>query len=190
MMLPSQEVFESTAREAFDFLIGQYGYQVAVDQTEGSIVFLNDSVAVKVFREPRSFMVYVELLFRQVNQSYLLHEVLHVLAPQDEAQSQCSGASEEKLTSCMTQLGDLCQRHLRQVFANDPAMLEMIAQSAAEVRKRYTLEAQYGAIKDRANLAWDRKEWERARELYRQAKPALSVGEQRRLDFLETKRGT
>ena len=70
----------------------------------------------------------------------------------------------------------------------DEASFEKVASSAKEMRRRYTLEAQYGAIKDRANLAWERKDWETARELYDEAKPGLTSTEKRRLDFLGEKR--
>jgi hypothetical protein len=141
-------------------------------------------LAVKVFREPGSYMIYVEFRRNDTGEEYLLHEILHALAPEHEPQSQCSGADEQKADRCLKQLSQLCERHLQDFLAMDESAVAKVASSANSMRTQYTLDAQYGAIKDRANEAWERKDWEKARELYEEAKPGLSAAEERRLDFL------
>ena len=129
-------------------------------------------------------MIYVEFRRNDTGEEYLLHEILHALAPEYEPQSQCSGADEQKANHCLKQLSKLCEVQLQDFLALDDSTVARVASSAKSMRMQYTLDAQYGAIKDRANAAWERKEWEKARELYEEAKPGLSATEERRLDFL------
>jgi len=112
------------------------------------------------------------------------HEIVHALAPDEASQCQCSCADEQKTSRCLNQLAQLCERHLQKFLDMDEPTLEKVASTAKSMREQYTLEAQYGAIKDRANQAWDAKDWQTARELYEKAKPGLSDAEERRLDFL------
>lgn len=184
MMAPSNTSFTTSVRTAFSFLVEKQGYSVKADDKNGVVTFASDRLAVKVSREPGSYMIYVEFRRNDSGEEYLLHEILHALAPEYEPQSQCSGADEQKASHCLQQLSQLCEVQLQDFLALDDSTLAKVASSAKSMRIQYTLDAQYGAIKDRANEAWERKDWEKARELYEKAKPGLSATEKRRLDFL------
>ena len=73
------------------------------------------------------------------------------------------------------------------MFMGDEAAFATMAAAAHEVEHKYTQKYQYGAIIDRANKAWEEKEWKKAQELYESAHPALSVTEANRLYYLNTK---
>jgi hypothetical protein len=184
MMASSNTIFTTKVRTAFSFLVEKQGYSVNADDENGAVTFASDRLAVKVFREPGSYMIYVEFRCNDTGEEYLLHEILHAVAPEYEPQSQCSGAHEQETSQCLKQLSQLCEVQLRGFLALDDSTLAKIASSAKSMRMQYTLDAQYGAIRDRANEAWERKDWEKARELYEDAKPGLSATEERRLDFL------
>ena len=184
MMSPCNTIFTTSVRTAFNFLVEKQGYSFNADDKNGVVTFAGDRWAVKVFREPGSYMIYVEFRRNDTGEEYLLHEILHALAPEYEPQSQCSGADEQKANHCLKQLSKLCEVQLQDFLALDDSTVARVASSAKSMRMQYTLDAQYGAIKDRANAAWERKEWEKARELYEEAKPGLSSTEERRLDFL------
>ena len=183
MMKPSQTNFANDVKSAFSFLVEKQSCSVTSDEN-GIVVFANAFLMVKVFREPGSYMIYVEFRRNDTGEEYLLHEILHALAPEYEAQSQCSGTDEQQSHQCLRQLSLLCERQLHDFLAMDESTLAKVAASARLMRAQYTLSAQYSAIKDRANEAWERKDWEKARQLYERAKPGLSVVEARRLDFL------
>lgn len=189
MMPPSETKFTSDVKSAFSFLVEKKGYSVDTDEN-GVVTFSSDCLAVRVFREPGSYMIYVEVQRNDTREAYLLHEILHALAPEHESQSQCSGADKKKAKRCLKQLSQLCEQHLQDVLAMDESTLAKVASSARSFRTKCTLDAQYGATKDRANEAWERKDWEKARELYEKAKPGLSIVEERRLDFLLKRRST
>ena len=148
------------------------------------VTFTNDSFTITVFRDPGSYIIYAEFRRKDTGEKFLLHEILRALASDEESQCQCSGADEQKTSRCLNQLAQLCERHLQKFLDMDESTLEKVASTAKSMREQYTLEAQYGAIKDRANQAWDTKDWQTARELYEEAKPSLSDAEKRRLDFL------
>ena len=184
MTPPDQAAFENEVESAFIFLVEEYGYSIHVNQSECAVVFSTEALSIKVFREPRSYMIYVEIYPRDTNETLVLHEILHVLAPEKEANAQCSGADEVKMKQCLGHLSQLV-RHLLQVAGSmDQVTLNRIVLSAKARRTQTTLDAQYGAIRERANDAWERKDWQKARKLYEEARPGLSTTEQRRLEFL------
>ncbi len=188
MKIPSQSNFESAVKKSFGFLINIHGFSFQAHPAEGTIVFTNEALFITLFREYLSYMIYVKVTRRDTGEEYLLHEIIHAIVPEEESRSQCSGTDDNKMEQCLSQLGELCQRHLHGLFAMDAETLNMISNSARKEHQKYTLEAEYGAFKDRANAAWEKKEWEEARELYQKASPVLSVGEQRRLTFLMNKK--
>jgi len=178
--------FVNSVKTAFSFLVEKHGYSVNADET-GVVMFSNERLELRVFREPGSYMIYAEFRRSDTGEEYLLNEIVHALAPEFEPQAQCSGADEQKSNWCLMQLSELCQRQLLDFLAMDESTLAKVASSAKAMRSQYTLDAQYGAIKDRANEAWDRKHWHLARQLYEEARPGLSAAEERRLDFLSKK---
>jgi hypothetical protein len=187
-MTRSRVTFGNAAANAFGFLVSDYGYTLT-SQTDSIVAFANAPMLLQVLRDSRSYMVYVEVTRSDRNESFVLHEVLQVVAPNEAPNAHCSGANSSKLLNCLARLSQLCRDHLRNVLTADEDTLERLAVSAKRARDQYTLEAQYGALKDLANDAWDRKDWERARELYERARPALSPTEQRRLDFIVKSHG-
>jgi|GEM_PF-5568849 len=184
MMMPETPSFTRNVKSAFSFLGKDRGFATNSDVENNAITFTNDSFTITVFRESGSYMIYAEFSRNGTGEKFLLHEIVHALAPDEASQCQCSCADEQKTSRCLNQLAQLCERHLQKFLDMDEPTLEKVASTAKSMREQYTLEAQYGAIKDRANQAWDAKDWQTARELYEKAKPGLSDAEERRLDFL------
>lgn len=182
----SPTTFEDAAAASFHFLVADYGYSLHQKQ-DGAVEFLRDNLLLRISRDPGSYMIYVETRRIDTGELYVLHEILNALHPDEPLSPQCSGADSVKMARCLRQLSELCQRHLQELLTLDETAFEQVRASANEERRRYTLDAQYGPIKDRANLAWERKDWETARKLYDEAKPGLSETEKRRLDFLTNK---
>lgn len=79
MMPPSETKFTSDVKSAFSFLVEKKGYSVDTDEN-GVVTFSSDCLAVRVFREPGSYMIYVEVQRNDTREAYLLHEILHALA--------------------------------------------------------------------------------------------------------------
>jgi hypothetical protein len=174
---------DAIAKESFRFLVDAYGY-LPHNTKNDSVEFVKDDLVVEVFQESGSFMIYIEIGRRSTGESYLLHEILKALVPEKHLKAQCSGNGAIKMRHCLNHLSQLCQQHLHDILSSDALTWQKVEESAKIDRNRYTLECQYGAIKDRANRAWDRKEWDLARRLYEESKPILSNTELKRLDML------
>lgn len=182
--------FAEAAQQAFEFLVSEYGYTLCVEKA-GSVAYEKHPLSLRVFREPNSYMIYVEIDRADTGEMYVLHEILHALAPDEVRHAQCGGSDKNSTRRCLDQLGRICRTYLGGILTMDVPTLAAIAESANQLRRKSTLEYQYGPARSRANRAWDCKDWETARKFYQEAKTALSATEQRRLDFLlkEQKRG-
>jgi hypothetical protein len=181
-----QETFVTSTLSSFGFLIKDHGFSVH-DTKTSSIKYSKSLLVITISWNSYAYEIDVDFRREDNRETYSLYEVVMALAPSEEWQIRCSGADSAKMQRCLDQLSLLCRRHLQSVLAMDEATFKKIAESANENRRQYTLKAQYGAIKDSANLAWEKKDWERARKLYEKAKPALSTSEKRRLNFLRKK---
>ena len=122
------------------------------------------------------------------DESFTLQEVVEALCPDRTKESAYQASNAKSLAKGVAQFADLVKTCASPLLdANDPAY-ERVAHSSRAGRVKYTLEAQYGVFKREANEAWERKDFDKAQELYEQAKPALSATEEQRLQFLAKKK--
>lgn len=184
--LALQEHFTRLALEKFKFLIDDYGFRI--DATNPlQIKYKKFWMSIGISWNGYAFEIDIDFRNDRSGEKYNLYEVVMALAPREEWQLRCRGADSVKMARCLRHLSELCQRHLQELLTLNATAFEQVRASANEERRRYTLDAQYGPIKDRANLAWERKEWETARILYEEARPGLSSTEARRLEILTNK---
>jgi hypothetical protein len=69
------------------------------------------------------------------------------------------------------------------VLAGDASAFATLASATAAARHAATLQAQYGAIIDEADRAWEAKDRDRAAALYETAEAALDDVRRRRLKY-------
>ena len=175
--------FYSGVIETFGFLIDKYNFVVSATEQE-AVEFIKDDMVVEVFRESMSFMIYVQVSCTSVGEVVVLHEILKALVPEKQLTAQCNGRDSVSMLTCLKQLSQICQQNLHELLSGDKSAFHKVASSARKDRHKFTLECQYGPTRDRANVAWDSKEWDAARRLYEECLPVLSTVEKRRLDFL------
>lgn len=180
------EAFPVLVRKSFAFLVNEYGF-TACDEGPTKVHYKKPSLCLVITWEPYSYEIDIEFRYGHSGDAFGLYEVVMALAPTAKGMVNCGGADSDTMARCLDQLSQLCQMHLQRVLAQDKATWERVGKTVEKMRQQYTLEAEYGAVKDRANLAWEQKDWDKARELYQKAKPALTAGEQRRLEFLAKK---
>jgi hypothetical protein len=185
---PDNIEFSSGVMETFGFLVDQYAFVVSSVEQD-AVKFANDDLILEVFREPRSFMIYVQLCYLSTGEVFVLHEILKALVPEKKLTAQCNGMDSVGMLNCLNRLSQICRQNLHHVFVGDKSTLQNVALSARKDRRTFTLECQYGPIRDRANLAWDQKDWAAAKNRYEESLPILTIAEKRRLDFL-IQRGT
>lgn len=186
--IPDSGEFCTGVVEAFDFLVVRHNF-VLSEIGEGGVAFAKDDLKVDVLRESMSLMIYVRVSCANTGEVFVLHEILKALVPEKRPIAQWSGRGSVSILHCLNHLSENCQQNLHSILSGDKAALQLVSSSARKEREAFTLECQYGQTRDRANLAWDRKEWVVAQRLYEESRPILSITERRRLDFLNSRQG-
>lgn len=174
--------FIELALRAFTFLL-RTGFSV-VRREPTRLVFESDEVFVNVYHGRSSYQVGLEIGRLEDGDKYSLHEILAAVAPTEEERARCQTSDPEVLGRCLSSIADVVARTCGSLLAGDAGAFENLGAAVAPRRKAVTLDAEFGAILDRADQAWEAKELGRAQELYQKAMPALDETRRRRLTYL------
>jgi hypothetical protein len=161
----------------------------AVVRREATLVrFESPGLFVNVYHGRASFQIGVEIGRVDTNELYSLHEVLTVFAP-DEIDNACyqttsANTLEQYLMTIATTLESKC----RILLTGDAGAFTLLQQATSGSRQAATLQAQFGAVIDQADDAWEQKNHNRAVELYEAAELALDETRRRRLEYLRQKK--
>jgi hypothetical protein len=161
----------------------------AVVRREDTFVrFESDTVFVNVYHGRSSYQVGLELGRIQESEKYSLYEVLSAVAPGDLQRARCQTTDPDVLGQCLAAIADTVEQNCKTLLAGDPAAFEHLRSVVSPMRQAATIQAQFGAIIDRADRAWDAKDLERAAALYEKAIPGLDETRTRRLQYLHARR--
>ena len=171
--------------QSFGFLL-QLGFRVA--RCDATLVrFETDVVFVNVYHGRLSYQLGVEVGHLGAEELYSLHEVLSALSPDSVAVARFQAATEKELERCLDIVARTMEDHCMGLLTDAKGGFDVLRESVAESRRLLTQQAQYGAIADKADLAWERQDWRQASRLYILAEPALSKIQRRRLGYLQKK---
>lgn len=174
--------FVELVLSTFAFLL-RLGFVVA--RREGTLVrFEKDNVFVNVYHGRASYQVGLELGRVRDGDMYSLHELFRALAPSDIEQARCQTTDPEVLRQCLASIAATIERHCGALLAGNASAFDEVDAAVAPLRKAATLQAQYGAIIDRADKAWESKDFGKAADLYEKSAPALDETRARRLEYL------
>jgi hypothetical protein len=179
------QAIKAVLKEEFDFLTS-VGYEVTTDGPD-TAVLSNGQLSLTFDIELGSYVVMSEIQCASTGERFTLYSALANLVPTAAQDVACNGRDIDSFRQCVRRLSSLCRQYLFAVFMGDEAAFAMMATAAHEIEHKHTLEYEYGAIVDRANTAWEEKQWKKAQELYESAQPALSKMEANRLTFLQKK---
>jgi len=174
--------FIELALSAFAFLL-RIGFEV-VRREPTRLVFESPVVFVNVYHGRSSYQVGLEIGCREAGDKYSLHELLAAVAPSEVDRARCQTSDPEVLERCLSTIADIVERTCGSLLSGNADAFEELRAAVAPRRKAITLEAQFGAIVDRADQAWAAKDLGRAEELYQRAEPALDETRRRRLKYL------
>jgi hypothetical protein len=174
--------FIELALSAFAFLL-RIGFEV-VRREPTRLVFESPEVFVNVYHGRSSYQVGLEIGRLEAGDKYSLHELLAAVAPPEVAKARCQTTDPEVLKCCLSGIANVVARTCGSLLAGDAGAFEALRVAVAPRRKAVTLEAEFGAILDRADQAWETKDLGRAREFYERARPALDETRRRRLTYL------
>jgi hypothetical protein len=82
----------------------------------------------------------------------------------------------------------ILEQNGKALLTGEAGAFERLRSIVDPIRRAGLMQAQYGAIVDRADRAWEAKDLKEAARLYEEAKPALDVTRQRRLDYLRERK--
>lgn len=168
---------------AFDFLM-RLGFVVA--RREPTFVrFEKENVFINVYHGRASYQVGLELGRLRNGDMYSLHELFRAMAPDNIELARCQTTDPEILRQCLVSIGAAIERDCNALLAGDASAFEKVDAAVAPLRKAATLQAQFGATIDRADKAWESKDFKRAAELYAKSTPALDETRMRRLEYLQ-----
>lgn len=174
--------FVDLVLSAFAFLL-RLGFVVA--RREATLVrFEKDNVFVNVYHGRSSYQVGLELGRLRDGDMYSLHELIQELAPNDIERARCQTTDPEVLRQSVTSIAATIERHCDTLLAGNANAFEKVDAAVAPLRKAATLQAQFGATIDRADKAWESKDFSKAADLYERSVPALDETRMRRLEYL------
>ncbi len=174
---------EAVMRE-FVFLEASYGFRRIKEVTtyvryESEFLFLN------VFHGRGSYEIGVELgRLSDPAVHYRLPSLIVGLAPGYSGRTVFQASERRAVENCVAQVAHALRTHCGAALSGDAEALRLVEKVATAESERETLQAQFGAIIERADQAWEAKNLRLATDLYQQADPALNGTRGRRLKYL------
>lgn len=178
--------FVALVMKCFAFLL-RLGF-AAVRREDTLVRFESDTVFVNVYHGRSSYQVGLELGRIQEGDTYSLYEVLSAVAPGEIERARCQTMDPAVLERCLAAIADTVERECKTLLAGDAAAFEQLRLVTSPMRQAATIQAQFGAIIDRADRAWDAKDFGQAADLYERATPGLDETRTRRLQYLHGRR--
>jgi len=174
--------FVNLVLRAFAFLL-RLGFVVA--RRDGTFVrFEKENVFVNVYHGRSSYQVGLELGRVHESDIYSLHELLSAMTPADIEQARCQTTDPEMLERCLSSIAATIEQRCGHLLTGDVNAFEKLDAAVAPRRRAATLQAQFGAVIDRADKAWEAKEFSKAAALYEKSEPGLDETRMRRLEYL------
>jgi len=179
---PGRLAFIAHASTAFQFLKGS-GFRTT--RTEPTFVrFESGDVYVQVFHGRSSFAVGVEFGRLNVSGEVLtLAEALAALCPERVPEAHHQASNEDSLRRGLEGMAQITRACCGDLLLGDKSTFERVEAVANELRKARTLDAQFGAIRDKAESAWSNKNYPEACRLYSEMAEVLTETEKRRLEY-------
>lgn len=179
--------FTAVASSAFAFLLRQ-GFSVARSNST-LLRFESSDVFINIFHGRRSYQIGLEIGRVKDGGLYSLYEILASVALSEVAVARCQPTTREGVQECLSRIAELVEKCCQGLIGNDPSAFAALEHSASLLRHSATLKAQFGAVLDKAERAWEQKNWTLAFELYSKAESALDDTQRRRLAFLRARKG-
>lgn len=178
--------FLDAVRAAFNFLFRAGFREVRAEST--FIRFESGRVFVQVFHGRQSYALGVELGRLAVDSEiYSLPEAVAALCPERVAEARFQSSTVEGTRKGLAAIGRLVLGCCARLIAGDDDAFALLHEKASVRRRELTLVAQYGAVRDRANRAWEERNFAEALRLYTEMEEALTDSESRRIRHLQRK---
>lgn len=178
--------FTKIAEKAFAFLLGM-GFNLV--RREATLLrFETENVFLTVYHGRSSYQIGVELGRAKHNDLYSLHEVLSAVAPLHLEHARYQAVETKTLEQGLLAIAEIIKIHCHSLLTGDPKAFDHLHAVVTPLRLAVTAQAQFGAIIDRADKAWEAKDLNQAQALYEKASSALDEMRARRLTYLRNRK--
>lgn len=177
--------FVGSALRAFSFL-GGMGF-VVVRQEPTLLRLVHGDIFVNLYQTRGSYTVGLELGTISKGEIFSLHEVLKVFSPADARLARLQPMERQALVECLTAIANVLAKSCHGLLAGEPSAFARLSSEVRPRRKAGLLRAQFGAVMNRADRAWEQKDLLKAMALYGEAEEALDATRRRRLTYLRSK---
>jgi len=182
--------FKALAESAFAFLRDRFGFRIESSE-DTRLVFQGNGVFVAVFHGRSSFELGIEIGRTNVpGERFNWTEVLEVVAPEAAETARFQTSDTVGLARGLQHFSGLLALHGAHLLRNEPGSFDSLREPIRRARQAYTDRRKFGAIKNRAQRAWQEKAWDEACTLYRSIRGELTEIESKRLEFLEKRLST
>ena len=175
--------FAETVVREFGF-VKAYGFR----QVRGSATFVryeSDRLFLNVFHGRGSYEIGIELgRLSSPELHYRLPVLVAALVREPIGQTVFQASNLHAVKKCVVEVARILKEFCGAALAGDSEAFRLIEKAAEAESERVTLHAQFSAIIDRADQAWEAKELDLATSLYQKAQPALDEARSRRLEYL------
>jgi hypothetical protein len=158
-----------------------------VRRTATFVRFENNVVFINIYHGRSSYQVGLEIGRIGFSELYSFYEVLNCVAPDETDRARCQALTYDVLERCLTDIASILTQQCQNLLLGDDKAFQALRLTAFDLRKKATLQAQFGGKIDRADKAWEAKEYNKAAELYKAAEPALDKTRRKRLTYLNKK---
>lgn len=179
---------EAVVRE-FEFVQSTYDFCL-IEESETLVRYESKRLFLKIFHGRSSYEIGIELgELSNPAVHYGLPSLISALADGHTGRTSFQASERQAVENCVAEVARIVKLHCTAALTGDREALRMVRNVAQEESRRLTLWAQYGAIIDKADRAWESKNLRLATDLYQEAQPALDKTRTRRLRYLLGKRG-
>jgi hypothetical protein len=175
--------FVGHAREAFAFL-ARLGF-VEISSTNTKVDWQGARTGLAVFHGPQSYIMGVEVhRLGERSAPVTLVEALEVINPDHVRLGRYQTSDPALVRAGLDQLASVVRDDCAPLLAGDPQVWQRVEEFVRQQNEAYTLEARFYAVRQRANRAWEAKDYVTALAQYREMKEVLTEAEKRRVEYL------
>lgn len=179
--------FSSSVRKSFRFLINDYGFEL-VKEEPTFVRYETDQLFVNIYHGRLSYELGFEcgLQSRGEESRYRLDTLLRgLLGNAHNKQIFYQASNKEAVASCLGKIANMVEEYCSSILrAEDSAFAKVeraSAEEGQELTEKYTIEP----VREKAEQAWRKKEYEKVRSLYKAIEDKLSSLEFKRLKYLD-----
>jgi hypothetical protein len=176
--------FNKCVKKYFNYLLSEYGYIIAKEEVT-LVSFKRNKMEITIYHGRQSYEIGMEITFSDGKMA-TLYEILKVMAPEDSKKIVKMASNKKTVEISLLEISCIFKARCGDLL-RDKLDENRIFKKISDNRKKYSSVYQYGALKDKAEIAWQNKNYPEAKEIYMSISDHLDEKERRRLAYLKLK---